>query len=139
MAAHEPEALVDDVEDAGRVDVAGALALALEDPVDELLAPFLRGRLDLEIAADGAQLRHAHRAQIRDVEVVALARGFELLHLVVFAYRRAADGHAATRPPIAGTRVRTVRGHGVGFTLEHHPGSRGIRSAAGAEVGWQEG
>ena len=37
VAAHEAEALVDDVEDAGGVGVAGALGLALEDPVDEVV------------------------------------------------------------------------------------------------------
>ena len=116
VAAHEAEAFVDDVEDAGGVDVAGALALALEDAVDEVVAPLGRAGLDLEVAADGAQLRDAHRAQIGDVEVVALARGLELLHLVVFGDGGTTDGHAAAGPPVAGTRVRTVRGHGVKLT-----------------------
>ena len=37
VAAQEAEALVDDVEDAARVGVAGALGLALEDLVDEVV------------------------------------------------------------------------------------------------------
>ena len=35
MAAHEPVALVDDVEDAGRIVEARSLGLALEDQIDK--------------------------------------------------------------------------------------------------------
>ena len=52
MAAEEAEALVDDVEDAGRVGVAGALRLALEDALDEVVLALLGAGLELEIAAD---------------------------------------------------------------------------------------
>ena len=52
MAAHEAEALVDDVEDAGRVVLAGALGLALEDLVDEVVLAHLAGVGDFEVAAD---------------------------------------------------------------------------------------
>jgi len=36
VAAHEAEALVDDIEDPGGVGVAGELTLANQDAVDEL-------------------------------------------------------------------------------------------------------
>ena len=52
VPAHEPEALVDDVEDAGRVVVAGALGLALEDPLDEVVLALLGAGLELEVLAD---------------------------------------------------------------------------------------
>ena len=51
VAAHEAEALVDDVEDAGRVGVAGALGLALEDLVDEVVLALAGGGVELELAA----------------------------------------------------------------------------------------
>ena len=57
MAAHEAEALVDDVEDAARVGVAGALGLALEDALDEVVLALLGAGLELEVAADRAELR----------------------------------------------------------------------------------
>ena len=50
VAAHEAEALVDDVEDAGRVGVAGALGLALEDALDELVLALSAFGLELEVA-----------------------------------------------------------------------------------------
>jgi hypothetical protein len=84
MAAHEPEALVDDVEDAGRVIVSGALGLALEDPIDELVLAFAGGGVELELATDRAELGDAHLAEVADVEVVALAGGLELLLLLEF-------------------------------------------------------
>ena len=84
VAAHEAEALVDDVEDAGRVGVAGALGLALEDPLDEVVLALLGAGLELEVAADRAELGDAHLAEVGDVEVVPLAGGLELLLLLVF-------------------------------------------------------
>ena len=50
VAAHEAEALVDDVEDAGGVVVAGALGLALEDPVDEVVLALAGVGVELEVA-----------------------------------------------------------------------------------------
>ena len=84
VAAHEAEALVDDVEDAGRVGVAGALGLALEDPLDEVVLALLGAGLELELAPDLAELGDAHLAEIGDVEVIPLAGGLELLLLLVF-------------------------------------------------------
>ena len=62
VTAHEAEALVDDVEDAGGVVVAGALGLALEDAVDEVVAAFVGIGLELEVPAD---LRGARRRSSR--------------------------------------------------------------------------
>jgi len=95
VAAHEAVALIDDIEDAGGVVEAGALRLALEDLVDEVVLAVVRARIELEVAPDLAQLRDAHLAQVRDVEVVPLAGGLELLHLVVFGHRGAAAAHGA--------------------------------------------
>ena len=50
VAAHEAEALVDDVEDAGGVVVAGALGLALQDQVDEHVLALALVGFDLEVA-----------------------------------------------------------------------------------------
>ena len=103
VAAQEAEALVDDVEDAGRVVVAGALRLALEDELDEVVLAFAGAGLDFEVAADLAELRHAHLAEVGDLEVVPLAGGLELLLLVVFGDRRAAatDGGASSGSSVA--------------------------------------
>ncbi len=90
VAAEEAEALVDDVEDAAGVVVAGALGLALQDEVDEDVLALAAGGVELEVARDLAELRHAHLAEVGDLEVVALARGLELLLLLVFG-----DGGAA--------------------------------------------
>ena len=50
--AQEAVAVVDDVEDAGRVDLAAALDLALEDVLDEVVLAHLARVVDLELAAD---------------------------------------------------------------------------------------
>ena len=50
--AHEAEAVVDDVEDAGRVDLSAALDLALEDPLDEVVLAHLGRVGDVQVAAD---------------------------------------------------------------------------------------
>src|SRR5439155_4887400 len=116
VAAHEAEALVDDVEDAGRIGVAGSFGLALEDSVDEVLAAVDRG-VELELAADLAELGDAHLAQVADVEVVPLAGCLELLLLVVFTDWGATDGHAAARTSVSGSIARIgAVGHGVGAT-----------------------
>ena len=125
VAAHEAEALVDDVEDAGRVGVPGALGLALEDPLDEVVLALLGAGLELEIAADGAELRDAHLAEIGDVEVVPLAGGLELLLLLVLRDGGAAlDLAAPPRTAIARTLVWTELGHGLGGSLRRDDGPR---------------
>ena len=106
MAAQEAEALVDDVEDAGRVVVAGALGLALEDEVDEDVLALAGVGVDFEVARDLAELRHAHLAEVGDLEVVPLAGGFELLLLFEFGDGRAsaADGGASSGSAVACAR-----------------------------------
>ena len=101
MAPHEAEAFIDDVEDAARVSVAGALGLALEDPLDEIVLALLGAGLELQVAADGAKLVDRHLAQVGDVQVVPLAGGFELLLLLVIG-DGGAGGHlvAAAGSPI---------------------------------------
>src|SRR6185369_13528723 len=83
VAAHEAVAFVDDVEDAEGVVEPGILGLALEDPIDQVVLAGDGIRVDVELVADLAQLGDAHLAQVADVEVVALAGGFELGELVV--------------------------------------------------------
>jgi predicted naringenin-chalcone synthase len=102
VAAHESEALVDDVEDPGGVGVAGPLCLALEDALDEIVLALLGAGLELEVASDLAELVDAHLAEVGDVEIVPLAGGLELEILLVFG-----DGGArrhlgsATWPTVA--------------------------------------
>ena len=55
-ASHEAVAIVDDVEDAGDVLLAAALALALHDALDELLLAQPVGAGDLQVAADADEL-----------------------------------------------------------------------------------
>ena len=59
--------------------------------------------LDLEVAGDLAELRHAHLAEVGDLEVVPLAGGLELLLLFVFGDGRAAatDGGASSGSAVA--------------------------------------
>jgi hypothetical protein len=94
--------------------MAGALGLAAEDPVDQVVLALAGAGVDLEIAPDLAQLVDAHLAQVAHFEVVALARSLELLHLVVFGYwgAAAAHGHAAAGSSVPGpVVVLTVSGH----------------------------
>ena len=49
VAAHEPEALVDDVENPGSVGVAGSFGLPLKDAIDEIVLAVRRGWLELEL------------------------------------------------------------------------------------------
>jgi hypothetical protein len=72
--------------------VPGSFGLALEDLVDEVV---LALGVDLELAPDLAKLGDAHLAEIGDVEVVALSRGLELLHLLELADWCAAGDLAA--------------------------------------------
>ena len=61
------------------------------------------GGLDLEVARDLAELRHAHLAEVGDLEVVPLAGGLELLLLLVFGDggAAAADGGASSGSAVA--------------------------------------
>jgi hypothetical protein len=94
MPAHEAVTLVDDIEDAGGVRETGSFGLALEDLVDEVVFPLL-GSIELQVPTDLSQLRDAHLSQVTDLEVVALARGLDLLHLIEFT-DWGASGAAAT-------------------------------------------
>src|SRR5205814_6743833 len=112
-------ALVDDVEDAAAVGEAGVLGLALQDPIDEIVLAIVRVGIDLELAADLAELGDAHLAEIGDVDVVSLSRGFELLELLMFCYWKSSatttKGRATTGTAIArGALIRAGhldRGH----------------------------
>ena len=128
VPAEEAEALVDDVEDAAGVGVAGALGLALEDPLDEVVLALLGAGLELEVAADRAELGDAHLAQVGDVEVVPLAGGLQLL-LLLELRDRGAGCHlvAAARPPIPGTLIGTELGHGREVPQENEYGRGGPR------------
>ena len=134
VAAHEAEALVDDVEDAACVGVAGALGLALEDPLDEVVLALLGPGLELEILADRAELRDAHLAEVGHIEVVPLAGGLELLLLLELGDGRArGDLVAAARPTVAGTLVGTELGHGWGVPSESRwAGRTGAASGLGS-------
>ena len=83
--------------------MAGALGLALEDEVDEDVLALAAGGFDLEVARDLAELRHAHLAEVVDLEVVPLAGGLELLLLFEFSDGRAAatDGGASSGSAVA--------------------------------------
>jgi hypothetical protein len=63
--------------------VAGALGLDLEDAIDELFLAVGCAGIDLELTSDLTELGDTHLTEIADVEVVALARGLELLLLLV--------------------------------------------------------
>ena len=66
---------------------------------------------------DLAELGDAHLAEVGDVEVVALARGLELLLLVEFA-----DGGAAAAAHLAGTAARAPVAHGALIWSGHRVG-----------------
>ena len=143
MTAHEAKALIDDVEDAARVVVAGALGLALQDEFDEdVLALALVG-IDLEVAGNLAELRDAHLAQVADVEVVPLAGGFELLLLFVFGDRGARRRRWALVVEVVGCGIGRagrgrVRACGKGHLRvkgDRAMGARGIAAAARVPVG----
>jgi hypothetical protein len=87
--------------------VPRALRLGLKDAIDELFLAILGSGLHLEVATDPAELDDAHLEEVADIEVVPLAGGLELLHLVEFTDRRAADRVAAARTPITWTLIGT--------------------------------
>ena len=120
MSAHEPEAFVHDVEDATGVVVPGALGLALQDAIDELVLAVAGRGVELEIAADLAELGDAHIAQVADLEIVAFAGGLDLLLLLVLADGGAVGRlGATTRSTVAGALIALVgagSGHLVGVT-----------------------
>ncbi len=125
VPTHEAEALVDDVEDAGGVGVAGALGLALEDLVDQVVLAVDRC-VDLELPTDLSELGDAHLAQVADFEVVALARRLDLLLLLELRHGSAEGGLAASsRTAIAGTLVGAWAGHLVGVTWVRGGGDSG--------------
>ena len=86
--------------------MAGALGLALEDLVDEVVLALAGGGVELEVARDLAELGDAHLAEVADLEVVPLAGGLELLLLLVFGDGGAAataDGIASAGTAVAGS------------------------------------
>ena len=60
--------------------------------------------VELEVAGDLAELRHAHLAEVGDLEVVPLAGGLELLLLFEFG-----DGGAATADRVAAAGSAVAR------------------------------
>ena len=152
MTAEEAEALIDDIEDAARVGITGALGLALEDALDEIVLALLGAGRELQVAADRAELVDGHLAKIGDVQIVPLAGGFELLLFLVIG-----DG-GARRPPDCGGGVanfvnagrdrvgawvgQSLRGNGSGERGALLPaqdalqkfGSRIVNRAAGTEL-----
>ena len=73
------------------------------------------GGVELEVAGDLAELRHAHLTEVGDLEVVPLAGGLEFLLLLVFGDggATASDGRASSRSAVAGALVALV-GAGAG-------------------------
>ena len=100
--------------------------------------------VELEVARDLLELGDAHLAEVADLEVVALAGGFELLLLFVFGdggATSASDGLASAGTAVAGTvaLVWAWSGHmGRGHLWERagrltmRPGSVGAERAARA-------
>jgi hypothetical protein len=83
--------------------VAGALGLALQDQIDQDVLALAAGRVDFKVARDLAEFRHAHLAEVADLEVIPLAGGLELLLLFEFCDGRAstADGGASSGSAVA--------------------------------------
>ena len=83
--------------------MAGALGLALEDLVDEVVLALAGRGVELEVARDLAELGDAHLAEVADLEVVPLAGGLEFLLLLEFG-----DGGAAAADGVRrrGRRLR---------------------------------
>ena len=121
VAAHEAEAFVDDIEDAAGVRVAGALGLALQDAIDELVLAIAGGGVELQVPTDLAELGDAHLAKVADLEVVALLGGFELLLLFIFSNggaSAASEWRSTARSAVSGTvaLVGSGSGHFYGIT-----------------------
>ena len=102
------------------------------------------GGVELEVAGDLAELRHAHLAEVGDLEVVPLAGGLELLLLLVFG-DGARGRHRWGRVVGVGGCVSAdragrgrVRAYGKGhLRVMGGPGdgARGIAAAARVPVG----
>ena len=88
-----------------KVHLGGVLGLALEDGVDELVLPLAGGRVELELAADLAELRDGHLPKVGDGKVVPLAGGFELLLLLEFTDGSAIGGLGSTTWLINGVKL----------------------------------
>ena len=84
-----------------------------------------------------AELGDAHLAEIGDVEVVPLAGGLELLHLVEFGDRRAGRHlRPASGPAVALALIWTKLGHGLGFPRgDTGPGLVIARNRSAAQAG----
>ena len=113
VAAHEAVALVDDVEDAGGVVETGVARSGAGGSGRPGRPCAVGSGVDLELAADLAQLGDAHLAEVADIEVVALAGSFELLQLVVLRDRQTGGLRPSTRSTVTRTLVGAV-GHGRG-------------------------
>src|SRR6185369_3797570 len=100
---------------------AGPLRLLAEDRLDDVFLAILGLGLELELPPDLAQLGDAHLAQVADVEVIPLAGGLELLHLVVFGHWCAATAASelatSSGPAVSGALIWSChgeRGHLLG-------------------------
>ena len=108
VPSKEAEALVDDVENSAGVVEARALRLAFQDPLDQVFLALLGAGLELELAADLAELVDAHLAQVGDVQIIAFAGGLELGGLVVFGYGGTAHDLAGAATAAGTAITRTV-------------------------------
>ncbi len=110
VPSHEPEPLVDDVEDPAGVIVARTLGLGLQDHVDEDVLALAGRRVHFQVTRDLLELGDAHLAQIADLEVIALARGLEFLLLLELADGRdpGVHGGAASGSSVTGALVALV-------------------------------
>ena len=89
----------------------------LEDEIDEDVLALAAGSIDLEVAADLAELRHAHLAEVVDLEVIPLTGGLELLLLFVFSDGGAtatADGGSSSGSAVALGALIALVGAGCG-------------------------
>src|SRR4029077_17521555 len=66
-APQQARAIVDEVEDARRIDLAGTLDLALQDRFDEVLAPHVAGVEDVQIAAHLDEFLDVHVFEFVDI------------------------------------------------------------------------
>ena len=71
-AAHEAEAVVDDVEDAGGVGLSAALDLALEDPLDQVVLAHLACVGDVKSPTDLDQLVEVLALEFVDIHCLGL-------------------------------------------------------------------